>query len=419
MKPLILNTFDTSSGSALAALRLNQGLQSLGIDSQMLVFKKTSPNPAVLGLQTRWGNTIAKGSRALDPALLKLYQKFQPQISGEEFSVPWVPDWTGQRIAALKPDLLNLHWVNYGFLQIESLARLNKPLVWTLHDMWAFTGGCHYNQECDRYRQSCGACPQLHSQREADLSRWIWQRKAQSWQGINLTVVTPSAWLAARAAESSLFRDRRIEVIPNGIDTTQYQPLDRAMARAKLNLPQDKRLILFGAINPTSASRKGFQLLQPALQSLRQMGWQDHADLVIFGTDSSALELGFQTHYLGKLNGDLALALAYSAADICVVPSVQENLPNTLVEAIACGTPCVAFNVGGNSEIIDHQQNGYLAQAYEVEDLAAGIAWVLASERYQHLCEQARQKAQAFTLEVQAQRYLHRFEEVVQPPPLP
>lgn len=417
MKVLLINTFDTNSGSALAAQRLMRGLRSTGTDAALLVQKKSSQDPNVLGVETKFEEITAKGSRFLNNLPLKLQQR-----SVSEFSVPWLPQITPKfaqpyfKAAQIKPDLVNLHWVNYNYLQIEAIQKFQVPLVWTLHDMWPFTGGCHYSQDCDRFTKTCGACPQLNSNVEEDLSHWTWQRKFKAWQTLNLTIVTPSYWLSKRARESSLFKDRRIEVIHNGLDTTVYRPLKKQVARQSLNLPLNRPLILFGAINATSAKRKGFHLLQAALSHLCQNHWNDRADVVIFGASSSEElpDLGFKTHCLGRLNDDSSLALAYAAADVFVAPSLDENLPNTLVESIACGTPCVAFNIGGISDIIEHQKNGYLAQPYQTKDLAQGITWLLNSDRYQQLCDHARQMAeQKFTLEIQAQRYSSLFTEIL------
>ncbi len=420
MKVLLLNTFDTNSGSALAAQRLTQGLRSVGVDASMLVQKKLSQNPSVLGPQTKFEEIVAKASRALHNLPLKLRR----QSVHSEFSVPWLPTkilpkvaQPSSRVASIKPDLINLHWVNYNYLQIEEITRLNVPVVWTMHDMWPFTGGCHYSGDCNRYGKTCGACPQLGSLNDQDLSRWVWQRKATAWSRANLTLVTPSSWLADRARESSLFCNQRIEVIPNGLDLDLYQPTPRQVARRTLNLPQDKKIVLFGAVNATQSRRKGFHLLQPALQQLAHSTWQEQIDLVVFGANPSddQPDLGFKTHYLGKISDEKVLALAYAAADVFVAPSLQDNLPNTLVEAIACGTPCVAFQVGGIADIVEHQHNGYLAHPYHVEDLAQGIAWVLEHpDRHQKLCNRSRQKAeQEFTLGRQAKRYLALFDQVI------
>jgi glycosyltransferase involved in cell wall biosynthesis len=414
MKPLLLNTFDTTGGAGRAAYRLHQGLKQQAVPSQMLVLHQASDDPSVTTPHHPLAHGIAKFGHGLD-ALPRRWGKGNRKA---EFSTQWMPTPVTQAVAQLDPDIINLHWINDSFLQIEAIARLQQPLVWSLHDMWAFTGGCHYDQSCGRYAHSCGQCPQLGSQAEADLSRWIWRRKAKAWQRANLTVVALSHWLGEAAGASALMRDRRIEVIPNGIDTQQFRPLPRQMARELLNLPQDKQLILFGAVNATSATRKGFQLLQPALAHLAQAGWAETTELVVFGASEPQrpLDMGFRTHYLGRFSDDLSLALIYSAADAFVAPSIQENLSNTVMEALACGVPCIAFAIGGMPDLIEHEQNGYLARPFEIEDLAKGMAWVLADQdRHRHLQRQSRQKVeQEFTQELQAQRYCALFEDILQ-----
>ena len=413
MNVLLVSTYDIEGGAARAAYRLHQGLQGKGICSQMLVQDKSSNDVTVFAPKTRLDQGIARARLTLDALPLKFYRK----RDSSTFSLQWLPDGIVPKITQLEPDIINLHWIGEAFLQAEAIAKFDKPLVWTLHDMWAFTGGCHYNQDCDRYTASCGACPQLGSSKDWDLSRWVWQRKAKTWKDLNLTIVCPSSWLAECARTSSLFKDVPVEVIPYGLDTGKYKPLNRKVARELLHLPQDKQLVLFGALKATSDKRKGFHLLQPALQDLSKSEWQDRLELVIFGSSApdKPLDLGFKTHYLGTLSDDLSLALVYSAADVFVLPSTQDNLPNTVLEAIACGTPCVAFNIGGMPDMIEHQKNGYLAQPYKIEDLAQGIAWVLENkERHRKLGDRAREKAeQEFTLEIQARRYLSLFTEIL------
>ncbi len=413
MKVLLISAFDTVGGAARAAYRLHCGLQSIGESSQMLVQTKFSNNRTIVAPQTNVEKAMAKLGHALDTIPLGFYSHRDKTA----FSSQWFPDVIIPRVAQLNPDLINLHWINESFLQIETIAKFKQPIIWTLHDMWAFTGGCHYAQNCDRYTDSCGACPQLRSSKNFDLSRWIWQRKSRAWKNTHLTVVTPSLWLANRASSSSLFRNLRVEVIPNGLNTERYKPVNRSIARELLNLPQDRQLVLFGAINATSAHLKGFNLLQPALQSLCGSGWHDKIELIIFGSSQpdAQTEFGFKTHYLDKLSDDISLALVYAAADVFIAPSIQDNLPNTVMEAIACGIPCVAFSIGGMPEMIEHRKNGYLAQPFEVEDLAQGIAWVLENkERHQKLCARARNKAeQEFTEELQARRYASLFAEIL------
>jgi glycosyltransferase involved in cell wall biosynthesis len=413
MNVTLLSIADGKWGGARAAYRLLQGLGNIQTNAQMLVQSKFTADPQVIGPNQKLGRAIAKVRSSIDGLPLTQY----PQRQTPDFSCQWLPDNLTAQIARLKPDILNLHWACAGYLQIETLARLPYPMVWTLHDMWAFTGGCHYNQTCENYTHTCGTCPQLDSTNPQDLSHWVWQRKQRAWANANLTIVTPSRWLADCARRSSLLQQHRIEVIANGIDLNQYTPQAKNEARQQLNLPSHKKLILFGAINAKSDDRKGFQLLQPALKVLAQMGWAKQADLVIFGANapSQSLDLGFPTHYLGTLNSETALAQAYAAADVFVAPSIQDNLPNTVLEALACSTPAVAFAIGGMPDLIEHQRQGYLAQPFDIKDLAAGMAWVLADpERTAQLAAAARARAeQSFGLPQQAQRYRALFAELL------
>jgi glycosyltransferase involved in cell wall biosynthesis len=413
MNVTLLSIADGKWGGARAAYRLLQGLGNIQINAQMLVQSKFTADPRVIGPDQKLGRVIAKVRSSIDGLPLSQY----PNRQTPDFSCQWLPDRLAPQLAHLKPDILNLHWACAGYLQVETLARLPYPLVWTLHDMWAFTGGCHYNQTCDNYTYICGACPQLGSTDPQDLSHWVWQRKQRAYAHANLTIVTPSHWLADCARRSSLLQDCRIEVIANGIDLSQYCPQAKPDARQQLGLPTDKKLILFGAINAESDLRKGFQFLQPALKALNQMGWAEQVELVVFGAKapSQTPNLGFPTHYLGSLNTETALAQAYAAADVFVAPSVQDNLPNTVLEALACGTPAVAFGVGGMPDLIEHQRQGYLAQSFDTADLAQGIAWVLAdSSRQQQLGQAARRKAeQHFDVNQQAQRYYALFAELL------
>lgn len=408
MNVLLVSNYD-GGGAGRAAYRLHQGLKSLGVESQMLVQYKESDDRSVVGPNSYLEKAIAK--LKLTEYIDALPLQFNRQRH-KDFSLEWLPDSTVSKVAQLAPDVINLHWVCHGYLRIETLRKFNKPIVWTLHDMWAFTGGCHYSQDCDRYTDSCGACPQLNSSKNSDLSRWVWQRKAKAWKNLNLTIVTPSAWLAKCASSSFLFKNLRVEVIPNGIDPQKYKPINKEVARDILNLPRNKQLILFGAMS-ASDRRKGFYLLEQALQNLSKSGWADKADLVVFGASDppKPTDFGFKTHYMGKFSDEISLMLIYAAADVFVAPSVQDNLPNTVMEAIACGTPCVSFKIGGMPDMIEHEQNGYLAEPFKIEDLARGITWVLENpDRHQKLCDRARQKAeQEFTLEIQARRYLSIF----------
>ncbi|GAB1545069.1 glycosyltransferase family 4 protein [Scytonema sp. NUACC21] len=413
MKILHLSTQDIGGGAARAAYRLHKGLQYAGLDSQMLVQEKLSNDKTVFAPKVRLFQGIAKTKLTFETLPLKIYN----QRKKTPFFTQWLPDRVVPQVAHINPDIINLHWISASFVKIETLAKLKPPLVWTLHDSWGFTGGCHVIGECDRYKLSCGNCPQLNSHSDGDLSRWVWQRKAKAWKNLNLTLVSPSSWLAQCARSSSLFQNLRIEVIPHGLDTQKYRPLHKALGREIFNLPQDKKIILFGAIEATSDRNKGFHLLQPALQELSKSGRKDDWELVIFGASQpdNPPDLGFKTHYLGHFYDDISLATVYSLADVMLMPSLQESFGQTASESLACGTPVVAFNATGLKDIIDHEQNGYLAKPYEVKDFAKGINWILENpERYQKLSFYAREKAEReFTLQIQAERYSALFQEIL------
>jgi glycosyltransferase involved in cell wall biosynthesis len=412
MRVLHLNFSDISGGASRAAYRLHQGLQEIGISSQILVQEKVTEDHTVFAPPTKLGRRFAQFRTPLSKLPLEIYRHRE----SSEYSVTWLPDTTVHRVKLLAPDFINLHWIGGGFLQIESITKFKKPLIWTLHDMWAFTGGCHYSQDCDRYTRTCGKCPQLGSHTKWDLSRWEWQRKDSVFEQADITVVAPSLWLAKCARASSLLNKAPVQVIPNGVDITKYKPLHRRLAREMLNLPQDKQLVLFIAMKATSDKRKGFHLLQPMLQSLSRAGWQDKLELVIVGSSrpSPCPEFGLKDHYLGKVTDEIALALIYSAADVFITPAVQDNLPNTVIEATACGIPCVAFDIGGMSEMIEHQFNGYLAKPYQIDDFARGVVWVLEdSERHEKLSLSARYKSEKeFNVQLQAKRYQALYEEI-------
>ena len=406
MKVLMLNTFDVIGGAARSATRLQQGLRKQGIASELLVQFKGGEAADV----TCKSGALSKLARRLKIFFGLLPVRFYPNRPENNFTPALLPDRVAAEVAGLKADLIHLHWLGAGFLRVESvrqLARFGKPLLWTLHDSWPFTGGCHVPYDCTRYRQNCGACPVLGSQRENDLSRRTWARKERAWSGLHLNLVAPSRWLADCAAASSLFRGARIEVIPNGLDTEIFQPRDKEYSRNLLGLPQDRKIILFGAMRATTDPNKGFQLLAQALQTLKQGG--SDLLLLVFGNDDADRfsELGVPVVGLGRVADERRLAAIYAAADLFVAPSRQEAFGQTAAEALACGIPVVAFGATGLLDIVEHQRCGYLATPYESEDLARGIAWVLADPaRHAGLSRRARQKAvEEFGLARMAERY--------------
>lgn len=412
IEPLILSTYDRVGGAAIAAYRLHCGLQQAGVNSKMMVGYKFTNDDTVIKSSQNLGDQALNFFR---PALDSLPLTPYPRRQNNTLSFQWFPDGLEHKIAQLSPDIINLHWIGSGFVQIEAIAKFRQPVCWTLHDMWAFTGGCHYSDGCDRFTQSCGICPILGSNQASDITNRVWKRKMTTWQQAKLQIITPSKWLADIARSSSLLHNSSIIVIPNGVDTEIYRSISPELARVQLKLPIDKKLILFGSLNATSDTRKGFDLLIAAL-ALLDDNTKQQVELVIFGADQgrNSPNFGLKTHYLGELKTDQNLALAYGAADVFALPSRQDNLPNTLLEALACGTPCVSFGIGGIPEAIDHQVNGYVAQAFDPQDLATGISWVLDQTLPLNLRQNARQKAeQEYSLNVQANRYRSLYESLL------
>lgn len=414
MKTLLINTSDADGGAARATVRLLHGLRDVGSEAHMLVQSKRGDNAYVHTPKGTPEKILSLLRPMLDSVPLRLYRQRNRSVP---FSPAILPRGLGSLLAGIKPDVVHLHWIGSGMLQLEELKHAQTPLVWTMHDMWPFTGGCHYDQECGRYQESCGRCPILNSSRNRDLSHRIWKRKQKAWQDLNLTFIAPSRWLAQCATSSSLFANFRTEVIPNGIDLAVYKPFPKELARSLLGLPQNKHLILFGAFGSTVDPRKGFQHLQKALLSLASNGWGARSEVMIFGASrpETAPDLGMPSHFMGRLHDDLSLSLMYSAADVFVAPSQQENLANTVMEALACGTPAVAFDIGGMRDLIEHEQNGYLAKPFLADDLAKGISWVLNSNNlWHHLSTTARQKCeQNFDLRVVARRHLALYEDLL------
>ncbi len=414
MKILHLNGADIEGGAARAGERLLKGIRAEGLDARLIVQRKFGNDPLVDGPVS----VLGKALNRLRPTLEQLLCGLTPGMMQSPFCAALLPDGLSTRVAAMAPSIIHLHWVA-RMIRLETLARFSIPLVWTLHDSWPFTGGCYLPGDCSRYRESCGGCPALGSSREKDLSRRIWQRKRRAWERLNLTIVAPSRWMADSARSSSLFRDKRIEVIPNGIDTELFGPCDKRSARDGFSLPQDKKLILFGAKSATRDRNKGFHLLEEALKKLAATTNKDGLELVVFGSaeQEKLAELGFSTHCLGWQDDEISLAQLYSAADLFVMPSIQESLGYTVMEAMACGTPCVAFNQGGVPDLIDHGLNGYLAHPYEPADLAHGIAWILEDEEHRNLLSRnARRKIERINDVTRIAR-LHAalYEEILAP----
>lgn len=396
-------------GAARAAYRLHTSLLKEDIDCQMLVLRKRSEDDTVIGPTSIARKFTAKLQSIINTFPLKHYD------CKDEFSASFSPSFQiVEKINKLNPDLVHLHWINAGFLKIEDLKKIKAPIVWSLHDMWAFTGGCHYADTCVSYTANCGNCPVLNSIKENDLSRDIFKRKQKIFFEINnLTIVGLSKWLETCAKSSTLFKNREVVNLPNPIDTSVFKPFAKEEARSLLGLPKKKKLILFGAMSATSNPRKGFIELKSALKKLQTRD----IEFLVFGSDQpkDPQEFDFKTHYLGQLNTDISLVKLYSAADVVIVPSLQENLSNVILESLSCGTPVVGFKIGGNSDMIEHKINGYLAEPYETDDLAHGIEWVLNNENSKEISKMARDKVlKNFDSKLVAKKYIELYNKNIE-----
>lgn len=412
MTPLLLNTFDANGGAAIATHRIHHALLDLGLNSRMLVQRKFTDDPTVI----QAAPFLHRASILIRPHLDNLPLQLKGVVPKRLFSGSVLPESLSTQISEINPDIIHLFWVQAGFVRIETLANLKKPIVWTLHDMWPFTGGCHYDDECGRYRESCGHCPVLGSSKSQDYSFRVWARKQQSWSRIPITIVATSQWLADCARESSLFRHQRIEVIPNCVDSGRYKPLAQSVARDVLGLPKDKRLVLISAMNVADDPRKGFHLLIPALKRIAEDNSNSNIELVVLGASkpASPLDIGLKVHYMGKMQDDISQVVLYSAIDVLVAPSMQENLSNTVLETLFCGRPVVAFDIGGMPDMISHMKNGYLAKPLESDALAAGILWVLENNiRWQMLSSHARETATGrYSKSIIAEQYANLYQDM-------
>jgi len=380
---LYLSISNEGGGASRSAYRIHSGLREYGIDSVMLVQSAAEENTGVYVAKS------PKNGKIHDQAPLRNYPNrlnslFSPAITGINLQ---------KYIRLFNPEIIQLHWISWsGFIRIEDLSKVKQKIVWRIPDCWAMTGGCHFPGDCTGYMQACGNCPQLGSNKSDDLSRQVWQRKHDAWKNLDITVVVPTKWMKKVTQKSSLFGNHKIELIPNGLNIDLFSPLDRSSVRKIMKLPQRKKIILYGAYNAVKDTRKGFSFLFQALQKL-SLTHRDDYELIVFGASDMPMKLDMPVRFLGFLREHLLLQMAYSAADVMVVPSIEEPFGQTVSEAMACAVPVVVFSDTGPANIVDHQINGYVATHSDSEDLAKGIEWILNDEqRRLELSRNARQK---------------------------
>lgn len=432
MKILSVNTNDSHGGAARAAMRIMQGVQQHGVETQMLVKEKHTRDTAVVPLQQFLPNS--KLYRIADWVAQKVKNKYHHLLwrpySKTKENV-FMSDSRGTRLGGalqkLDYDVLHLHWINQRFIKLQDLPK-DKPIVWTLHDSWPFCGICHYFIDCQRYQTHCGDCPMLHSGKEKDLAYRIFEEKLRVYRDLNLHIITPSRWLGECAKQSALFGRFPVTVIPNCLETDVYRPLSEQEIDEHLSVAIErnpalhsvkravgekaaKPLILYGAMNAATDRRKGFGSLLSALQLLDKQGAE--ANLVVFGASESDLPMQFEhinVHFVGYISDTDTLVTLYNMADLMVVPSLTENLSCAIMESLSCATPVCCFNIGGNGDMVEHQVNGYLAKEKDAADLAQGIRWCLDNNRDGALSLAARKKVmENYTIEQVGEMYVELY----------
>jgi glycosyltransferase involved in cell wall biosynthesis len=399
---------DLAGGAARGAYWLHKGLIDIGIESSML-----TNSGQTFGDQTIFCTSNSPKSKLANMIFRKLdgiSAAIYPNRNRVIFSTGFVGMNIRNREEFQGADIVHLHWINDGFVNIKHLRNVKKPIIWTMRDMWPMTGGCHYSLSCSKFKHGCGTCDQLRSNTSYDLSRAVLSRK-KKYLPKNMTLVGISSWLSDQARESSIFRDFDIRTIPNNIDTNEFFVVDKSTARKVLGIETTKKIVLVGAQNITDFY-KGFDKFIEATKLLNKEEYM----LLFFGRfDSSAAKsLGLDFINLGFLYDAVSLRLAYSAADVFVAPSLMDAFGKTLVESMACGTPVVCFDATGPKDIIVHKVTGYKSRPFDYEDLARGIGWVAEHKNSALLSSASRERAVSnFDCRVIARQYAELYKDII------
>jgi len=356
-----------------------------GQDSVLAVNFQFKENQELVDLSKGFFN---KWLTAFGIILERYYSKYFSKSVPIPFSIPlWGKDISNLKLLK-SADIIHLHWINHAFLRprdIAKLSKLNKPIVWTFHDSNPFTGGCHVRYECDHFLKECGNCPVLKNPDPDDWSHKIWLQKKDAYAGFNFTVIAPGRWMADSVRMSSLLRSAKVVNIPNTLDTDIFKPSDKAEARKGLGLSAEKFILMTGFMPSRMDLHKGTSYLIDAIELLAENYDidPDKMELIVFGNrdEKNVPDFPIRTSFLGTISDDEKLALCYSAADVFLAPSLEDNLPNTVMESLACGTPVAAFRTGGIPDMVQHKENGYLAEYRSAADLARGIAWIYSADR--------------------------------------
>ncbi len=417
MRALLINTSERTGGAAVACERLMESLRGYGIKTKMLVRDKQTDEVQVVALGGSWKHLRHFLWERFVIWLANRFSRknlFAVDIANSGTDITSLPEFT-------QADIVHLHWINQGLLSMDDIRKIldsGKPVVWTMHDMWPCTGICHHARDCKGYTRQCGNCQYLAGGgHQHDLSYKVFKQKQQILARHKVTFVTPSRWLQAQAEQSALLAGQDIRCIPNPIDTNAFKPHDKAAARTACGLPQQMRLLLFGSVKITD-KRKGIDYMIESCRLLaeRHPELRETLGVVVMGSNSRQLEglLPFKVYAQDYVADSRRLINIYNTADIYATPSLEENLPNTIMEAMACGVPCVGFNVGGIPEMIDHLHNGYVAQYKSADDFANGIYWLLTDPQRDIIAAEAVRKVQSqYAQSVVARQYTNLYNSII------
>lgn len=416
MRILMVNTSELTGGAAIAANRLMNALNAEGHEARMLVRDRNTDSTLV--------STIPNGLKQKCDFLLERLGIFVENGCRKHRLFEVDTATRGTDITRLEvfreADIIHLHWINQGMLSLGGIGKIltsGKPIVWTMHDMWPFTGICHHSRECTAWKEQCGNCPILRKGSVNDLSHRRFLDKVQTYAKGKITFIGCSDWLTDLAKQAPLFRGHRIESIPNAIDTNYYQPLSKTEARKALLLPNDKQILLFVAQKATNPN-KGIQYLMAALEQICEIdsSSKEKLHLVIVGIEATTLKKLFPIPVTAYeyISDTEKMRQLYNAATLLMMPTLQDNLPNTIVEAMACGLSCVGFNVGGLPQLISHKKTGYLAQYKNTEDFAEGVKFCLRDGITEKMAISSREKVVAnFSQPIVARRHAALYESLL------
>ena len=406
MKVFNISYSDNSGGAARAAFRINQAMNQNSVDSTMYVNQKLSDDLFVKQIH----HGLAKKLLPLRPSVGSIFTRLLKTNNPIIHSPSILPSRWPKYINNSDADIIHLNWINAEMLSIADIRKINKPIVWTIVDMWAFCGAEHLSSD-NRWKDGYTKKNRPSDESGLDMNQWTWKRKLKNWSS-PIQIVTPSKWLAKCVNQSKLMHNWPVTVIPNPLDTNIWSPIDKKLAKSLIGIPEDMPLILFGAHDGTASFHKGYDLLEESL--LKLTSFKDKISLAVIGQSKPEKSQKSKIHYLGHLNDDLSLRIIYSAADVMVVPSRQESFGYAAAEAHACGTPVVAFSIGGLKDVVDHRSTGYLAEPFNTSDFASGIEWILAEQQNgEYLSVNSRKKAvDFFSYESVSKEYLKVYKSI-------